>query len=280
MAIIQEEGLLARFKSGQWSARRYDKQVSQEVDTKYSTVHAGNYNKILIALAPLKIIYTQSNLAKVYFYANTLEWDAPYRLLPRKHFLEFCKKMRQFKNTWETAVTNFVRSYPDLVEDAKSQLNGLFKANDYPHQNDIESKFTYKVSFEQIADVNDFRVKLSEAQVKEIKEDAINNTEDRVNQALKEPWIRLHEALVHISDRLKDKKAKRHHDYVGNIVELTSLIPKLNVFNDPELNKISDEVKRKIGTVDMKSLRKDKVLQNHTANEVDKILEQMKGYAQ
>ncbi len=277
--IIQEEGLLVRLKISQWSARRYDKQVSNEVDVKYNTQHAGNYNKILIALEPLKVIYTQSNLAKTYFYNNTLDWDAPYRLLPRKHFLEFCTKMRGFRNKWETAVVDFTRKYPDLVEDAKSNLNGLFKLKDYPLPDEIEGKFFFKASFEQISDSNDFRVKLTESQVEEIKEEVINNTEERVNQALKEPWIRLHEVLTHISGRLQDKKAKRHHDYAGSIVELTSLIPKLNIFNDPELNKISDEVKRKIGTVDMKSLRKDKSLQNHTANEVNKILEQMKGYA-
>ncbi len=277
--VIQEEGLLVRLKLSQWSARRYDKQVSQEVDQKYDTIHAGNYNKILIALEPLKIIYTQANLAKTYFYNNTLEWDAPYRLLPRKHFMEFCTKMRNFRNKWETAVAKFVRKYPDLVEDAKLNLNGLFKPKDYPLQEEIENKFSFKASFEQIANVDDFRVKLTESQVEEIKEEAVNNTEDKVNHALKEPWIRLHEALAHISSRLNDKKAKRHHDYANTIVELTNIVPKLNIFDDPELNKISDEIKRKIGTVDMKVLRKDKHLQNHTANEVDKILEQMKGYA-
>lgn len=278
MASIQEEALLVRLRLSQWSARRYDRKVSQEVDKKYNTVHAGNYNKILIALEPLKVIYTQSNLAKVYFYDNTLEWDAPYRLLPRKHFMEFCGKMRTYKNKWEQAVVEFVRNYPNLIEDAKLQLNGLFQAKDYPLQSEIEDKFNFKASFEQIADVNDFRVKLTEQQVEEIKTETINNTEDRVNNALKEPWIRLHEALTHISDRLQDKKAKRHHDYASSIKDLTNIIPKLNIFDDPELNKISDEVRRKIGTVDIKTLRTDTNMQNHTAIEVNKILEQMKGY--
>ena len=278
MANIQEEALLVRLRLSQWSARKYDRKVSKEVDVKYNTVHAGNYNKILIALEPLKVIYVQANLAKVYFYDNTLEWDAPFRLLPRKHFMEFCSTMKTYRNKWEQAVVEFVRNYPDLVENAKLQLNSLFQANDYPHQSEIESKFNFKASFDQIADANDFRVKLTDAQVEEIKTEVINNTEDRVNNALKEPWIRLHEALTHISDRLKDKKAKRHHDYASSIKELTEIIPKLNIFNDPELNKISDEVRRKIGTVDMQSLRKDKSMQNHTANEVNKILEQMKGY--
>ena len=64
--IIQEECMLVRLKQGEWSARRYDKQVSQEVDTKYNTLHAGNYNKILIALEPLKVIRTQSNCARTF----------------------------------------------------------------------------------------------------------------------------------------------------------------------------------------------------------------------
>lgn len=278
MAKIHEEVLQVRLKLGQWSARRYDRQVSKEVDVKYDTIGAGNYNKILIALAPLKVIYTQANLAKTYFYDHTLEWDAPYRLLPRKNFLDFCSKMRAFRNKWEQAVADFVRNYPALVDDAKVNLNGLFKADDYPQQSEIEGKFNFKASFEQLADPNDFRVKLTEAQAEEIKADAITTTEERLSHALKEPWLRLHDALSHMSDRLKDRKAKRHSDYAKSICELTRIIPKLNIFDDPELNKISDEIKRKIGTVDMKSIRKDRSMQTHTAKEVDKILEQMKGY--
>ena len=51
---IQEKAVITRFNVSAWTARRYDKKVTQKIENEYNARDAGRFNKVLIAEDAIK----------------------------------------------------------------------------------------------------------------------------------------------------------------------------------------------------------------------------------
>jgi len=75
MSNLNEKAMLVKLSVSQWTARKYDKKVSQEINDQYSAHDAGRYNKVLIAQEEIKKISKVASQARSFHYFNTLPWD-------------------------------------------------------------------------------------------------------------------------------------------------------------------------------------------------------------
>ena len=87
-----------------------------------------------------------------------------------------------------------------------------------------------------------------------------------------------------MSERLKAYKVteegvenKFHDTLVTNLVKLVDVLPKLNITNDANLDRLAEQVRASL-LVDPKELRKSESIRNDTANAADAIAEQMASY--
>lgn len=277
---LSENAMLVNLSIGNWTARKYDKAVSEHVRFEYETTEdAGRYNKLLVSKTAVKKVQAVVSQAYIYNYQNTLPWgDTGERILPAKNYWKYMEGMREIKKNWEAATEEFLQAYPTLVEEAKDRLKDMFRYEDYPTVGQLRDKFYFRVDVIPAPDPKDFRVVLSETETEKLKAEMEARLKETTNAAMKDLWVRLHTAVNKMAVKLADPEEVFHKSLVGNIVEVVELLPRLNVTDDPELEAKRREVEQKLCNLDPQTLRDDKKLRSDVAAEAKRIADMMKGY--
>lgn len=274
MQNLTEKAMLVRLSVSQWTARKYDRQVSKEVDTTHGVENAGRYNKVLIALESIKKISRVANDARTFHYNNTLPWsDEGQRILPALNFMTYSKKMRQLHQEFDNAVSDFLQGFPALKADAKNRLNGLYHENDYPDQDTLKLKYRFDVSILPIPAGDNFIVDLVDDSLKEIQGEIDFKVESALVEATKDIWRRISAVLDHMINKLSTEGATFRNSLVGNVVELVELLPKFNLGNDPEMEAVRKELEQKICTLDPDDLRNNGSFREQAIEDAKSILD-------
>ena len=78
-SLLSQKAVLASLSISQWSARKLDKKVTEEIHARnHAEPHAGRYNKLLIAREGLQKVQHVAGEARTFHYAMTQP-----RLCPR-----------------------------------------------------------------------------------------------------------------------------------------------------------------------------------------------------
>jgi hypothetical protein len=143
-----------------------------------------------------------------------------------------------------------------------SALGGLFRESDYPHPEELRSRFAFETRVLPLPDAGDFRVALGDEERERVKRQIMATVEASLQLASRELWQRLYDAVHHMAERLGQYKTTEEgveHPFrdsvVTNLVKLVDVLPKLNVTRDPELERLAAEVRSSL-LVDPKELRK------------------------
>ncbi len=256
---LTSTAMIVNLSISQWTARKYDKNVSKKVEDEYNAHDAGRYNKILVAKEAIKEIQKVANEARTFHYTNTLPWsENGDRILTAANYFTYTEGLREKHDKFDAVVSKFLSAYPSLKEDAKIRLNGMFNELDYPNLEDLKYKFNFMVHVEPIPDSGDFRVGLKDSEVEKIKEEINDRREELEKKAMRDLWERTYSAVKHMVDRLSNEDAVFRNSLIGNIAELVELLPKLNIGNDKKLMEMTREIENKLLGVDADVLREDK----------------------
>lgn len=278
--MLQDDAMIVRLSISQWSARKYDTSVSVETAMRYDAdPDSGRWNKLLIAREAIQAITQVVNAARSFHYENTLPWDdGGGRILPSKNFLPYSRKMREFKRLFQTAVNDFISNYETYRKKAKQRLNGMFNQTDYPLKAEIAEKFQFQTEIEPIPKSGDFRVRIQTREAERIKKQIEDRLQKRTEEATKDLFLRLSTVVGRFADKMSTKDAIFRDSLVENVAELINLLPKLNVADDPELEKIRAETKKKLCAFEPETLRKSKEVRSKAAEDANAILNKMSAY--
>ena len=275
---IHQRAMLVSLKISAWSAKKYDKKISQEVAAKHSaSVDMGRYTKRLLPQDAKT--YAALNVAlgelRATHYEQTLAWsDEGWRVLPTANYTTYTSMVRQKKGQIESLLSDFIADYPALRAQAEALLNGMFKPEDYPEPMDLQKRYSVKVDFNPLPAGQDFRIDLDSASLDEIARD----TEERVNRAVEQAQAdaveRLHTCVSRIAERLNDPDAIFRDSLIENARELTGVLTRLNVTEDPRLEELRQRVEQ-LAQVSPEALRTLPFQRATTAKEADAILADM-----
>lgn len=271
MTALHQSAMLATLNISQWTARKYDKKVSVEVEQQHQAKDAGRFNKLLIDKEALEPINKIAGAARAYHYKMTLPWgDNGDRLLPAMLFMDYTDAMRGYKAEFAKRVDEFVHKYPDLCNTAYKRLGTMYNSSDYPGASEIRSRFELVTEFTPVPTANDFRVQLNEEYVGSIRRDIEARMNARQQEAVKHCFERVKEVVGHIHERLVDKDKTFRDSLITNAQELLALLPALNITGDQVLTDLAEEVKLLLVNPDR--LRQDETLREQTANRANEIL--------
>ncbi len=213
--MINERAMLVTLNISQWTGRKKDKKVTKETNAFYGATDAsGYYSKALIPKEAVKPISQVVSTARTFHYENTLPWgDNGERLLPRKNYLDYTRKMHEFSNQFEE------------VSAIRSQIE---------HQ-------ARKAQAEAMASL----------------------------------WKRLYDVVSKMADRLEDEGAVFRDSLVNNIKDLAALLPKLNIAEDPDLERLGEYVTQRLCAVPPNVLRRDPAARKETAEQASAVLRRM-----
>lgn len=98
------------------------------------------------------------------------------------------------------------------------------------------------------------------------------NARQRLSKGTEELWKRLREVVKHMVDRLNEPESRFHATLVTNIADLVSLLPQLNVNQDPDLDRCASQIRDRLCNYTAQDLKKHGLLRVTTAAEAAGIV--------
>jgi hypothetical protein len=160
------------------------------------------------------------------------------------------------------------------VADAPSRLGKFYKAEDYPSLDEARSKFGFRYTITPMPEAGDFRLDVANEELAELKAQYETAYQQRLADAMRDPWERLHAMLTGMSAKLADTDdKKRFHDtFVSNPIELCGLLTKLNVTNDPKLEEARRQLEMAMAGADIEAIKEAPEVRADMKSKVDAIL--------
>ena len=275
---ISASAVLVELNISVWPASKIDREITSQVNASASAhKDASQTKKNLFAGTSLRADI-EKFAARVRLYNNqhTLPWaDKGERMLPTKLFMEYKQTMNGYERTFEMLCDNFFDQYETLVQEAKVNLGAMYKAEDYPDLTEVRSKFSFRRSVKPLPEAGDFRLDVPANDLEEMKQAYEAQYAEKLADAMRTPWERLHEVLLGMSKKLEDSgdNKKRYHDsLLSNPLELCELLTKLNVTNDPKLEDARRQVELAMLGTDIDGVKDDPTVRENLKSKVDAIL--------
>jgi len=273
---LSDRALLVQLSISQWTARKYDKKVTQDVASSHGvSTSAGRYNKVLLPMNDLlDRVHKKSTLIRTKFYENTLPWGIEgTMMLPSANYLKFVTEFRKEKGEWQYLVDDFERHYPQLKLDAQRLLNGMYNDADYPSEDEIGRKFKMDMAIFPVP-ATDFRVSIASDELTRIQQDVEARVKDAQQQAMQEVWTRLYDRVKNMAEKLADPKAIFRDTLVDNLRDQCDMLTRLNFTDDPNLEALRSEVEANL-LKHPDALRNDPDLRRDKAAEAKAIMDKM-----
>ena len=273
---LSDRALLVQLSISQWTARKFDKKVTQDVASTHGvSTNAGRYNKALLPMNDLlDRVHKKSTLIRTKFYDNTLPWGIEgTMMLPSANYLKFVTDFRKEKGEWQYLVDDFVRNYGQLKLDAQRLLNGMYNDTDYPSEYEIVNKFKMDMAIFPVP-ATDFRVQIASDELTRIQQDVEARVKDAQQQAMQEVWNRLYDRVKNMAEKLADPKAIFRDTLVDNLRDQCDMLTRLNFTDDPNLEALRSEVESNL-LKHPDALRNDPDLRRDKAAEAKAIMDKM-----
>ena len=276
---ISNSAVLVELNISVWPASKIDREMTDQVNTNaLASRDASQTKKNLFAGTSLrKDIEKFAARVRLYHNQHTLPWaDKGERMLPTKLFMEYKQTMNGFEQTFRMMCNNFFLEYPRLVAEAPVNLGAMYKAEDYPELDEVREKFGFRQSINPLPDSGDFRLDIPAEDLEDVRAEFKDKFDERLKEAMRAPWEKLHKVLLGMSEKLKDSDGddkKRYHDsLLTNPLELCELLTKLNVTNDLVLEEARRQVELTMLGANIDNIKEDAVSRTELKSKVDSIL--------
>jgi hypothetical protein len=273
---LNDRALLVQLSVSQWTARKYDKKVTQDIAiANHTTMDAGRYNKALLPMNDsLDNVHKKTTYIRTKFYDNTLPWGIEgTMMLPTANYLNFMTEFRREHNEWEHLVNVFLTDYPTLVDNAKRVLNNMYNDDDYPSVDVIKDKFKMDMAIFPVPST-DFRVQIASDELTRIQQDVEVRVKQAQQKAITEVWTRLYDRVKNMADKLADPKSIFRDTLVENLREQCNMLSRLNFTDDPNLETMRQQVEDSL-LKHPEALRNNPDLRSDTALEAKSIMDKM-----
>lgn len=282
---ISSSAVLATLNISVWPASKLDREVTDQVTTNANAnASSGKFMKDLFAGTSLrKDIEKYAAHCRVRHLRYTLPWaDKGDRLLPTSLFMDYKKFINEAEFRFGELCDSFFAAYPQLLADAPTHLGKLYKAEDYPDINEVRNRFGFRYVFSPLPEAGDFRLDVGNDDLEELKNKYASDYNERLADAMREPWWRLHTTLKAMSEKLTDepgqqdddKPKKRYHEtLVTNAVDLCALLTKLNITGDPELEEARKQLELTMLGADIEAIKESPAIRESMKSKVDAILD-------
>lgn len=278
---ISSSAVLVELNISVWTANKLDKGATEAVlsNNSASKDSAQVRKNLMAGTDKRKKISDYAAKARLYHNQTTLSWsDKGARLLPTSLFMDYKSNMNVYQKNMNTMIEDFYVNYADLIDLAKHHMGDLFNPYDYPSIEELRSKFGFRLVFSPLPEGGDFRLDIPKADMEELGEQYESAFNDRLKDAMREPWDKLHKTLTHISEKLTDVEGddetkKRYHDtLITNAQELCGLLSHLNVTKDPLLENARRSLELTMLGVDIEAIKESPDVRSSVKAKVDDIL--------
>lgn len=273
---LSERAMLITLSVSCWTGSRKDDSVVEEINAKHNARDSGRFSKYLVDKEELKPCSAHVAALRAQHYKLTLPWlDNGARLLPSRLFSEYDREIRAMSTQYDVLVDTFLQRYDTLLKpDARVRLGSLYNAEDYPDVASLRSKFGVTTDIAPVPSGSDFRVDVGDTERARIQGEITSRVERRERQAMDDAWRRVKDVVGNISARLSADKTILRESLMENAVELTRLLPGLNVSNNTAMSDVCQLITDELLT-DITKLRNSKRERARVADIANRILQRV-----
>jgi hypothetical protein len=284
---LRERAMLVCLKVSVWEGRRFDASLTNELTARHGAApDTARVNRHLFGKDVMAPITTARSRARTYFNAKTLVCDEDiWRLMPAVLHAEVTQQMRVFESEFDAAVRSWLARYPEIVEAERARHNGMFDEGMYPAVDCVARRFRMVTDVKPLSDASDFRVKLADDQTRTLVEAIERSTDERIERAMRDTWQRLYAPVADMVQKLREfdlEGDQKRHWVTGrinsNILDVIDLLPRLNVWGDPELARMADAVRDKLTKTDPKTFKDAPDVRLKVIGDAQAILADMAGF--
>jgi len=278
MNDITSRALLVSLNISQWTARKLDKRETAEVASRHGL--RGDIARVHKDLLPqsfeLDKIHKMTGAIRTDYYRYSLPWGQEgVQIIKADSYLGFTQMMSTWKSKWFAAVDAFLAVYPQLQQDARWKLNSLYRDEDYPDVDKLREKFSMDIGFLPVPSAADWRVDLSADEIDGLRRQITEQVASSQATAMKAAWQRVYEVVSKAHERLKEPDNIFRDSLVENARELCSLLPSLNIADDPELERMRQTLEGTLCKHDAQALRDDSKLRKETSDKLAEVMAKM-----
>jgi len=281
---LKNAALVGKLSITNWEAKKKAREIESDAEQKSGAKHGtvSARKSLLPGATELDDIIKHSAAMRTWWNQVSAPWfDNGMRIYGIAGHFDIQTAFGDMARHRDQLIETFMDKYAELRELARFDLNDLFNDTDYPLPSVIRSKFTCAFEVMPLPDTADFRVieGISEDEINRLMAQAEASAEARVAEASRTAVERLHTAVKTMAERLAgytkaeddDVKGARFYDsWVGNVQEMASLIPQLNITGDPALAALAKEA-AEIAKDEPGKYRADKTLRDSATERAQSI---------
>jgi hypothetical protein len=276
---IASSAVIVEMNISVWTANKLDRETTEDVTlTNHAVRNAVQVRKNLMAgTSKRKEIADYAAGCRNWHNTRTLPWaDRGPRLLPTSLFMDYKTEANVRRSTFNYMVQEFGKVYPSLVAQAPTTMGTLFNPDDYPSVDEVMSKFSFQLTFSPVPEAGDFRLDVSNQDLRELQQQYEESFDARLADAMRAPWQQLHTMLTGMSAKLTeeggDTKKRWHGSFVTNAQELCQMLTHLNVTKDPKLEQARRELEAVMLGAEIEDIKDSEATRAHMKAKIDTIL--------
>ena len=279
---LTDRAMLVSLNIKQWNVTKKDKQATQTIQNEYQneTGWAKGSKHIASKKALSEVMLIVSN-ARQFHMTYTSPWsdEGGYRILAATNYNFYTDKMREFHNQFVDASNKVIADYPAIKAEAKIALGKLYSELEYPDTEKLAEKFKFSVSVSPMPNADDFRItQISDEDIADIRNQITNKLQESQKMIMKDLWERLYDVVEKAATTFSDPDARFHDSKIDNISEMIGILKKLNMDNDPALDRMCKVVEQRIVSLDPAEIRKEPEARKDAAETAKGILDRIASY--
>lgn len=272
-----ENAKLAKLTISQFGNTRQDIAITEDVETsKQLGKGAGKWIKAKLPPDFLTPAKKYAGLVRQWHYSLTCPWDEGYRLVADKVLAQYRAEFTAHVLRFEEIVSEI--DYNAALDKARELHNGTFDPKDYPTAEEFRRAFGATLDILPVPRAAHLTVSnlenLAADQIEEMRQNLENRNEVRLAAAVENVWARLLEPVQAMADKLANPDAVFRDTLVGNIQDICARVDALNITGNSELARAAQEIKTNLASLDVETLRSDKIERKEVAQKAAAILSQ------
>jgi len=221
-------------------------------------------------------LQTAVSALRKYHSHMTLPWTKGVGILPSSKYTEYSSKMRELINDFKAAKKELIIDYPNLKNEAKQDLNIFWSDMQYPDTNVLDGKFDVHIDVVPVPQKGDWRIDLVDDELDKLDQKLEKREEQRIQKANQELWERLYEPIKHMVEVLSKDKPKIFKTLITNILDLTAILPDLNLTEDPKLEDLRIKIEDQLCEFSVTELKESPFLREKVAEKAEEIRQKIK----
>ena len=252
-----------------------DKKLPQSMLADVGNVDFLRGRKLL--LPPDSIANIKATIGKARNYLRKVALPFPINgcmLVPKKLIPSIQDELQKLEWEYNSHVDDFLRWYPETVQEAKESLGELFDECDYPTKECIESRFRFQWRYIVVGP------SVSRVLPPSIYKEEVEKFQNLMEQARMDAIAALREEFVDLGSNLNDKlqgnedgKPRRLREAaVENLKQFLDAFADRNLFEDEQLSKLVEQCRGIISGTNTYVIRSNRQVKEILHNQMTELL--------